>query len=107
MLLRIASQHQYFVGETTRKGRQTRVELRTVLRRGKSAIPASRMEIEESRRVRDDRKEVTDALSEAADEDWFAILAVLVWSQEVVGLVVASEGTRQMFGDRVSRANGL
>lgn len=71
-------QHQYLIGETTRKGTQTRVELRTVLRRGKSAIPASRMEIEESRRVREDRKEATDALREAADEDWFAILVVLV-----------------------------
>ena len=32
------------------------------------------MEIEESRRVREERREVTDALREAADEDWDAIL---------------------------------
>jgi hypothetical protein len=63
------------------KERQTLVEPNTVFRRGKSAIPASRMEIEESRRVREERRDVTDALSEAADEDWFAILLV-VWNLE-------------------------
>ena len=57
-----------------REGGQTRVDDKTVFRRGKSAIPVSRMEIEESRRVREERREVTDALREAADEDWDAIL---------------------------------
>ena len=39
-------------------------------------MPASRMEIEESRRVREERREVTDALSDAADEVWDVISAV-------------------------------
>jgi hypothetical protein len=49
------------------EGRSTRVEDKTVFRRGKSEIPESRIEIEESRRVRELRSEVTDALSEARD----------------------------------------
>ena len=40
-------------------------------------MPASRIEIEESRRVREERREVTDALREAAEEDWVAILFVI------------------------------
>ena len=47
--------------------RRTRVDDKTVFKRGKSLIPASRMLIEESRRVSDERREVTDALSEARD----------------------------------------
>jgi len=43
------------------------VEERTVFRRGKSAIPASRMDMLESRRVREERRDVTDAVREAAD----------------------------------------
>lgn len=50
----------------------------TVFKRGKSAMPTSRMEIEESRSERDERREVTDALREAADEDCVAILFVFV-----------------------------
>jgi hypothetical protein len=61
-------------GLVSRGGRQTRVEDRTVFRRGKSEIPESRMDIEESRRVREERRDVTDALREAADEDWDVIL---------------------------------
>ena len=45
---------------------QTRVELKTVFRRGKSEIPLSRMEIEESSREREERREVTEAVREAA-----------------------------------------
>jgi hypothetical protein len=43
------------------------VDDKTVFRRGKSEIPASRMLIEESRRERELRREVTDALREARD----------------------------------------
>lgn len=43
---------------------------RTVLRRGKSDMPASRMAIEESSRVREVRREVTDAEREVTDWDW-------------------------------------
>jgi len=50
-------------------GRHTRVDERTVFRRGKSEIPESRIEIEESRRESELRNEVTDALSEARDCD--------------------------------------
>lgn len=55
----------------------TRVLLKTVFRRGKSEIPESRIEMEESRREREERKEVTDALS-----DWEAGVAILTcdWS---------------------------
>lgn len=56
-------------GEGKGKERQTRVELNTVFRRGKSDIPASRMDIEESRRESEDRRDVTDALSDAAEEE--------------------------------------
>jgi hypothetical protein len=52
-----------------RKERLTRVEARTFLRRGKSEMPASRMDIEESRREREERREVTDALSDWRDCD--------------------------------------
>jgi hypothetical protein len=50
------------------------------------------MEIEESRRVREERREVTDALREAADEDCDAILvddnACVLQSRE--GLLLTS-----------------
>jgi hypothetical protein len=59
-----------------REGR-TRVDDKTVFKRGKSLIPASRMLIEESRRVSDERREVTDALSEARDCD--VDIFVLLW----------------------------
>jgi hypothetical protein len=57
--------------------RRTRVDDKTVFKRGKSLIPASRMEIEESRRVSDERREVTDALSEARDCE--VDIFVLLW----------------------------
>jgi hypothetical protein len=72
-----------------RGGRElTRVDDSTVLRRGKSEMPASRMEIEESRREREERSEVTDALSEAADEDCVAIVFWVwccCWRRDVLG----------------------
>jgi hypothetical protein len=39
----------------------TRVLLKTDFRRGKSEMPASRIEIDESRRESEDRRELTDA----------------------------------------------
>ncbi len=54
-----------------------RVDDKTVFNRGKSAIPASRIDMLESRRVSEERREVTDAAREAADwevVDWVAIL---------------------------------
>jgi hypothetical protein len=56
---------------------RTRVDDKTVFKRGKSLIPASRMLIEESRRVSDERREVTDALSEARDCE--VDIFVLLW----------------------------
>jgi hypothetical protein len=66
-----------------REGRQTRVDDKTVFKRGESLIPASRMEIEESRRVSEERREVTDALSEARDceVDIFVLLRQSIWLQ--------------------------
>jgi hypothetical protein len=58
-------------------GGRTRVDDNTVFRRGKSLIPASRMLIEESSRVSDERREVTDALSEARDCE--VDIFVLLW----------------------------
>jgi hypothetical protein len=42
----------------------TRVLLKTDFRRGKSEMPASRIEIDESRRESEDRRELTDAPSD-------------------------------------------
>ncbi len=53
---------------------RTRVELSTVFKRGKSDMPASRMDIELSRREREERRAVTDALSDAAAD----VLAILL-----------------------------
>lgn len=41
---------------------------KTVLRRGKSEIPWSRIAIEESRRESEERREETDAASDADDD---------------------------------------
>jgi hypothetical protein len=49
------------------------VLLKTVFRRGKSEIPESRIEMEESRREREERNEVTDALS-----DWEEGVVILI-----------------------------
>ena len=57
---------------------QTRVELKTVFRRGKSEIPLSRMEIEESSREREERREVTEAVREAAACEAAACEAVIL-----------------------------
>lgn len=46
----------------------TRVVVRTVDKRGKSFIPASRIAIEESRSESDERSEATEAESDAADD---------------------------------------
>lgn len=43
----------------------TRVDVKTVFMRGKSEIPLSRMEIEESRREREERRDITEAAREA------------------------------------------
>jgi hypothetical protein len=50
------------------QGNRTRVVVRTVDRRGKSLIPASRMAIEESRSDNEDRNDDTEAAREAADD---------------------------------------
>lgn len=65
-----------------REERRTRVEESTFFRRGKSEMPESRIEIEESRRERELRREVTDAVSELRDWEvefvWlYAILLIL------------------------------
>jgi hypothetical protein len=52
----------------------TRVLLKTVLSRGKSEIPESRIEMDESSSESDERKEATDALSDW--EDGVVILIV-------------------------------
>ena len=65
----------------------TRVDERTVFRRGKSEIPASRIEIEESRRERELRSDVTDALSEARDCE-VIIAYVFVRSWRCAGIEV-------------------
>jgi hypothetical protein len=57
-----------------------RVVVKTVDRRGKSAIPASRMEIEESRREREERRDETEAEREVAVED--------AYGADIVGRVV-------------------
>jgi hypothetical protein len=50
---------------------------RTVERRGKSLIPASRIEIEESSSEREERSEDTEADREAADDaDWVVCIMV-------------------------------
>ena len=54
------------------------MELRTVFRRGKSAIPASRMEIDESSSERDERNEVTDAVREELGVEVAIFCAVVV-----------------------------
>lgn len=56
--------HFEFWEEGIKEGRHTRVEESTFLRRGKSEIPESRIEMEESRRERELRREVTDAVRE-------------------------------------------
>jgi hypothetical protein len=56
--------------------------LKTVFRRGKSAIPESRIEIDESRRESEERREVTDALSDW--EDGVVILYIEVgWTKYI------------------------
>jgi len=47
----------------------TRVLDNTVLRRGKSEIPWSRIAIDESSSEREERREETDAASDAVDDD--------------------------------------
>lgn len=66
-----------FGREGEKGGKRTRVDDKTVFKRGKSLIPASRMLIEESRRVSDERREVTDALSEARDCE--VDIFILLW----------------------------
>lgn len=58
----------------------TRVDVRTFFKRGKSLIPESRIEIEESRRVREFRSEETDAVREVRDCDvfWVEVYAILI-----------------------------
>lgn len=51
-----------------------RVLLRTVFRRGKSEIPESRIEMDESRREREERSDVTEAFNDW--EDGVVILIV-------------------------------
>jgi hypothetical protein len=51
------------------------VLLRTVFMRGKSEIPESRIEMDESRRDSEERREVTDALS-----DWEDGVAISIYS---------------------------
>jgi hypothetical protein len=59
------------------EGAHTRVADRTAERRGKSLIPASRIEIEESSNERDERSEDTEAERETADDaDWPACVKV-------------------------------
>lgn len=48
-------------------GGHTRVELSTVARRGKSLIPWSRIEIDESRSWREDLRDCTEAEREDAE----------------------------------------
>jgi hypothetical protein len=54
----------------------TRVADKTAERRGKSLIPASRIEIEESSNESDERSEDTEAERETADADWPACVPV-------------------------------
>ncbi len=68
-------------------GGSTRVDDSTVFRRGKSEIPASRIEIEESSRVRELRREVTDALSEA--RDWDVVILRCEWMMRDSGRCVS------------------
>lgn len=57
------------IGGVTLRVTRTRVDDKTVFRRGKSEMPASRIEIEESRSEREDRREATDEDSEERDCD--------------------------------------
>lgn len=68
-------------------GRRTRVEDSTVFKRGKSEMPESRIEIEESRRVREERREVTLALREARDCDCACEVEVVIVSLMGRGMV--------------------
>jgi len=60
------------LGRSKDEEMRTLVDDNTVFRRGKSEIPESRMEIEESSRERELRREVTDAVSEA--RDWEVVI---------------------------------
>lgn len=55
--------------KVVRMSELTRVLDNTVLRRGKSVIPWSRIAIEESSSEREERREETDAASDAVDDD--------------------------------------
>ena len=52
---------------------------RTFCKRGKSLMPESRMDIEESRSVRELRYEATEAEREVRDWDCADIVGVVVW----------------------------
>lgn len=71
------------------------------MRRGKSEMPASRMEIEESRSEREERREVTDALRDARDCDWEC--EVDIWPVQVFvlrcGITCEFVSTRGRFVD--------
>jgi hypothetical protein len=58
--------------------RHTLVLLKTFFNLGKSEIPASRIAIEESSRLRDDRREETEEESEDMDCDWAGVNCVVV-----------------------------
>jgi hypothetical protein len=75
----------------------TRVADKTAERRGKSLIPASRIEIEESSNERDERSDDTEAERETADDaDWPACINVDIASSQTLFLesVGASPKTR-------------
>ena len=67
-------------GEDEEDGKQirTRVLDRTFCKRGKSLMPESRMDIEESRSVRELRNEATEAEREVRDWDCADIVGVVV-----------------------------
>ncbi len=57
---------------------RTRVVVKTVDKRGKSLIPASRIEIEESRSWSEDFRDVTEAAREADEEAAIVCLVGIV-----------------------------
>lgn len=74
--------------------RRTRVLDRTFCKRGKSLMPESRMEMEESRRVRELRSEATEAEREVRDWDCADIVGVVVTASDVDDVVFGKGALR-------------